>query len=79
MKIFVKAKPGAKKARVEEMTGLFAEQGERRFVVAVNERAVDGKANRAIEAALAGYFNVKPSQVRIVSGHTSRDKVVEIV
>lgn len=80
MKIFVKAKPGAKAELVEETTGLFdgGAKGERRFTVAVKERAVEGKANRAIERALAEHFGVAPSRVRIVSGETSRQKIVEI-
>lgn len=69
-KIKVKARPGAKKASIRERAGV--------LVVAVTERATEGKANRAIERALAAHFNVAPSRVRIVSGHTSRDKVVVI-
>ena len=78
MKIFVRAKPGVKKAYVKETTDLFGASGERRFVVAVNERAVEGAANRAIERALAAHFGVAPSRVRIVSGATAKDKIVEI-
>ncbi len=78
MKIFVKARPGAKRERIEEKTGLFGKKNERYFVVAVKERAVEGRANRAIEKAAAEYFGVAPSRVSIISGHASRDKVVEI-
>ncbi|HVM77076.1 MAG TPA: DUF167 domain-containing protein [Candidatus Paceibacterota bacterium] len=78
MKILVRAKPGAKAPRIEEITGLFEAKGERQFVIAVKEPAKEGKANRAIERALSEYFNVPVSQIRIVSGETRRDKVVEI-
>jgi hypothetical protein len=78
MKIFVRAKPGVKKVYVKETTDLFEKKGERHFVVAVGERAVEGKANRAIERALAEYFDVPFSRVRIVSGQTAKEKVVEI-
>jgi uncharacterized protein YggU (UPF0235/DUF167 family) len=78
MKIFVRAKPGVKKAYVKETTDLFEKNGERHFVVAVNERAVDGKANRAIEHALGEYFDMPTSRVRIVLGQTAKEKVVEI-
>lgn len=78
MKIFVHAKPGVKKAYVKETTDLFERAGERHFVVAVNERAVDGKANRAIEAALAEHFGVPAGRVRIISGAIAREKVVDI-
>jgi uncharacterized protein YggU (UPF0235/DUF167 family) len=78
MKIFVRAKPGVKKAYIKETTDLFEKKGERHFVVAVNERAIDGKANRAIEHALAEYFGVPASRVRIVAGQTAKEKVVEV-
>ena len=78
MKIFVRAKPGVKKEYIKETTDLFEKKDERHFVVAVNARAVDGKANRAIERALAEHFNVAPTRVRIVSGQTAKEKVVEI-
>ena len=78
MKIFVRAKPGVKKAYVKETTDLFEKNGERHFVVAVGERAVEGNANRAIEKSLAEYFDVPSSRVRIVSGQTAKEKVVEI-
>lgn len=72
MKIFVKAKPGAKEERVEKVD-------ENHFVVAVKEPAKEGRANWAIRRALAEYLKVSPAQVKIISGHTSRQKVVEIL
>lgn len=78
MKILVKAKPGAKTPRVTETTDLFAKDGQRRFTVAVREPATEGRANRAIERALAEHFGVPPSRVAIVKGHASREKVVEV-
>ncbi len=78
MNIFVRAKPGVKKAYVKETTDLFEMNGERHFVVAVNERAVEGRANRAIEDAIAEHFNVPRSRVRIVSGQTAKEKVVKV-
>ena len=80
-----------KKAYVRETTDLFdvprrefantceSTNSGRRFVVAVKERAVDGKANRAIEKALAEHFGVSPSSVRIITGHASREKTVDIL
>jgi len=85
MRIFVKAKPGAKREsvkKVQEPDSLFpkakTEAAIPQFTVAVKERPVDGKANRAIERAIAEYFHVTPSCVRVVSGHASRAKIVEI-
>jgi uncharacterized protein YggU (UPF0235/DUF167 family) len=92
MRISVKAKPGAKNESVRRVErredGLFpgpAADGAKntaadklQLVVAVKERPTGGQANRAIERAVAEYFHVAPSRVRIVAGHTSREKVVEI-
>ncbi len=88
MKIFIKAKPGAARAYVkEEPRGLFEDGGgagkhgetpARRFVVAVTERAVEGRANEAIIAALAAHFGVPRARVRIVRGAQSREKIVEV-
>lgn len=71
MKLFVTAKPAAHETRVEKID-------ETHFVVSVIEPPIEGRANRAIIAALATYFKCAPSSVRIISGHTSRHKIVEI-
>ena len=47
------------------------------LLVAVRARAVDGRANAAVEAALAEVFEVRRADVGIVAGR-SRDKVVAI-
>ena len=81
MKIAVKAKPGAKTEFVKRVDegGLFEKKNTvPQFAVSVKEPPTDGRANRAIEKALAEYFKVPPSRVRIVSGHTARTKIVEV-
>lgn len=52
--------------------------GERHFRVSVKEPPVAGRANRAILLALADYFGVSEARVRIVSGATSRRKIIMI-
>lgn len=47
-------------------------------MVAVNAPPVDGAANEAVVAAVAKALGLRPRQVSIVSGHTSRSKVVAI-
>jgi hypothetical protein len=47
-------------------------------VVRVSAQAVDGKATAAALAAVAGAFGVRRSAVRLVSGASSRTKVVDI-
>ena len=65
----VKVFPKAKKERVEKEGELLK--------VYVNAPAVDGKANSAVIESLAEYFGKKKSQVRIVLGEKSREKVIE--
>ncbi len=48
------------------------------LVVAVTAPAVDGRATVAALAAVADALGVRPRHVRLVSGATSRTKVVEI-
>lgn len=72
MKLFIKAKPSAKEERVEQTD-------ETHFTVSVKEPPVKGQANAAIIRALARYFNISTSRVRIVAGHTSREKIAEVV
>ncbi len=72
MKIFVTAKPNAMEAKVEEVDATH-------FVVRVVEPPVDGRANMAIIKILAEHFSAPPTMVRIISGHTSRQKIVEIL
>jgi len=64
-------KPGASRA------GVGGARGDR-LMVAVNARAVDGAATEAALAAVADAFGVRRRDVRLVTGATSRDKVVEI-
>lgn len=64
-------KPGASRG------GVGGARGDR-LVVAVNARAVDGAATEAALAAVADAFGVRRRDVRLVTGATSRDKVVEI-
>ena len=48
------------------------------LVVRVSERAVDGKATDAALRALADALGVRRADVRLVTGATSRTKIVEI-
>ena len=48
------------------------------LVVRVSERAVDGRATGAALRAVATAFGVRPRQVHLVQGATSRTKVVEV-
>jgi len=67
----VKVVPGARRT---EVVGRY-DDGVKARVAAPPE---DGKANRALVEALAGRLGVKLGAVRIVRGHASPQKVVEI-
>ena len=72
MKINVKAKPSAREEKVEKID-------DQNFVVSVKEPPEKGKANDAIRNALAVYFKTGSSRVKIVSGYSSRNKIIEII
>ena len=72
MKITVKAKPNAREEKVEKID-------DQNFVVSVTEPPEKGKANDAIRNALAVYFKIESSRVKIVSGYSSRNKIIEIL
>ena len=70
MKIQVKVKPNS---RTEELS----REGDS-FMVKVKEPPKEGKANQAVIKLLAHHFGVPQSQVRILSGFRSRNKVIEV-
>jgi len=49
------------------------------LIVAVRERAVDGRVNAAIERAIAAWLECDARAVSIISDAAARFKVVEIV
>src|SRR5689334_9809378 len=67
----VRAQPGAKR------TGVIGEHGGR-LKVAVTAIAEKGKANEALLDAVADAFELKRSQVTLVSGQTSNQKVFRL-
>lgn len=71
MKINVKAKPGAREEKVEKIDDV-------NFTVSVKEPPVRGRANAAIVKVLAEYFKVSNSQIHLISGFSSRQKIFEI-
>ncbi|KKU91075.1 MAG: hypothetical protein UY23_C0004G0020 [Candidatus Jorgensenbacteria bacterium GW2011_GWA1_48_11] len=72
MRISVQAKPNAKIEKIEKVS-------ETEFLVSVKEPPKEGKANQAIGRTLAEYFQIPFSNVRLVSGFSSRQKTFEII
>lgn len=71
MRVAVRVKPGASRTRVGGLHG-------DRLVVAVAARAVEGAATEAALAAVADALGLRRRHVTLVTGATSRDKVVEV-
>lgn len=76
MIISVKVIAGARQAEIIELEK--DESGRRFFKIKVSQIAEDGKANEAVEKIISEFFKVKRSDVRIVSGATSKNKIIEI-
>jgi uncharacterized protein len=71
VRLAIRVKPGSARASVGGRHG-------DALVVAVTARAVDGKATEAALRAVADAFDVKRRDVTLVTGATSRDKVVDV-
>jgi hypothetical protein len=71
MKIFVKVKPKAREEKIIKLS-------DTNFKVSVKEAPEKGRANRAVLKVLADYFGTSPSNIKIISGSTSKLKVIEI-
>jgi len=70
MKIKIRVTPHASREEV-------IKQGDE-YIVRVKEAPHDGKANEAVISILAKHFHVTRASVRIVSGMTGRNKIIEI-
>ena len=71
MKLSIRVTPRAKKNAVKYKDGLLR--------VYVTAPPVDGKANEAVIDVLVKEFNLRRSDITIISGYTSRDKGLEIL
>ena len=71
MRINIKAKPAARENKVDKIDEI-------NYIVSVKEPPIQGQANQAIIKLLAEYFNISSIRVKIVIGHTSRNKIIEI-
>lgn len=71
MRIAVRVKP---RSRSEEVSV----EGDT-YVVKVKAPPVEGRANRAVLRLLAKHLGVSESRLRMVSGFSSRNKVIEVI
>ncbi len=71
MKIFVKTKPGAKMNEIKKID-------DDHYVVSVTEPPIRGRANKLLIKLLSDYFNLSGSQISIISGFHSKEKIIEL-
>jgi uncharacterized protein YggU (UPF0235/DUF167 family) len=71
LRLAVVAHPGARAERVRAID-------DRTLEVWVRARPVEGLANAAIERAIASALGLKPRQVAIVGGATSKRKILDV-
>lgn len=56
----------------------FTKTGEREFAALVREPAERNLANRRVVALVAEHFGVSPRKARLVSGHRSPTKIIDV-
>jgi uncharacterized protein (TIGR00251 family) len=75
MRLNIRVYPGSRRT---EVGGRYGEGKTPVLIVRVTAPAVDGRANRMVTEVLAAALGVRPSDVRLVVGPRSRNKVVEV-
>ena len=70
--ITVRVRPNAKKTAIKEV------MSDESIKIDLAVPAEDGKANAALRQFLAEEFNVSIGQIEILSGQTSRKKIIRI-
>ncbi len=83
MKIFIRVRPNAGENKIEKTDRVAVLKNQISFpggcfAVSVKSPPKEGRANEEVIRLIAGYFKISPSMVRIVSGSTSRNKILEI-
>lgn len=83
MRIICRITPHARESKIEKqqvlaLGGMDANDGEL-YKVYVTVAPEQGKANKKMIELLAEYFKVSKSQIRIIKGEISRNKIVEII
>lgn len=69
-RITLRVMPRARQNKITEENGILR--------VHITAAPVDGAANAAVMKLLAEYFDVPKTQIKIVRGTASRDKIIEL-
>lgn len=71
MNINVRVKPNSSEQKIESFGG-------NRYLIHLESEAEDNKANIELINLLSKYFGVPVKNIKIKSGMTSRDKLIEV-
>ncbi len=71
MRLSIKVIPNVRRSEVVEETGFLK--------VKVDAPAKEGKANKRLIEILAEHFKIPKSKIKILKGHNSKNKLVEIL
>ena len=72
MKLSIKVQPRSSKEVVEKLA-------DGSYKVFVHAPPADGEANKAVIEVLAKHFKIAKSSVKIITGDTNKNKIIEIV
>ena len=72
MYIKVRVVPESKKESVEKI-------GEDTYLVRVRAKKERNMANKRLLELMSKYFKINPGAVRIVSGHHSQNKIIDLI
>lgn len=72
----IRLTPGARKTGFQGVADMPGEAAARMLKISVNAVPEDGKANRALLAFLAREWDMPKSSLSLLSGETSRQKIV---
>ena len=75
MNIAIRVKPSASSNAVG---GAYPGPYGEALIVAVTAPAVDGRANDAVIKAVAGALGLRPAAIRVRTGATARNKILEV-
>jgi uncharacterized protein (TIGR00251 family) len=70
MRLYVKVKLKAKTEQVKQIDPFH-------FEISVKEPPIEGRANEAVIRILAELFDIPKARLHIISGQTSRNKVLQ--
>ena len=71
MKLEIRVQPRSSKEEVKRLS-------EGSYKVYMHEPAIEGKANKKLIEILSRYFGVKKSEISIISGLKSKNKIVAL-